>query len=68
MRDELGEELAQGAETLRMTTNIVASFVANNEVPADQLPELIRSIHKTLESISRGEGEVAAERPKPAVP
>jgi len=68
MRDESGEGLEGGDETLRMTAEIVASFVANNQVPPEQLPELIRSIFSALEGLSRGEDDRSAEKPKPAVP
>jgi predicted transcriptional regulator len=55
-------------EALRMTTDIVASFVANNKVAAEQLPELIRTIHKTVINLSSAQEEKPAERAKPAVP
>jgi predicted transcriptional regulator len=53
---------------MRMTTDIVASFVANNKVSSDELTDLIRSVHRTLAGLSRANGEQLAERPKPAVP
>ncbi|MBI1185971.1 MAG: transcriptional regulator [Alphaproteobacteria bacterium] len=68
MRDDSDGDLASGDETLRMTAEIVASFVANNTVPTEQLPDLIRSIHATLDGLSKGEEERGVERPKPAVP
>ena len=33
------------AEILRMTAQVVAAYVSNNPVPAQQLGEVIRSIH-----------------------
>jgi predicted transcriptional regulator len=68
MRDEDEGEAADGGEAMRMTTDIVASFVANNKVSADELGELIRSVHRTLASLSSGGAARAVERPKPAVP
>ncbi|MES1200971.1 MAG: MucR family transcriptional regulator [Pseudomonadota bacterium] len=68
MRDDDDVGGDDAADTLRMTTNIVASFVANNKVAPEQLPELIRSIHKTMDALSSGEEEQLVERRKPAVP
>ncbi|MAK59387.1 MAG: transcriptional regulator [Ponticaulis sp.] len=55
-------------EIMRMTTDIVASFVANNPVPSDSLPDLIASVHKTVTNLSSKEAAQTQERPKPAVP
>ncbi|WP_421786470.1 MucR family transcriptional regulator [Hyphobacterium sp.] len=54
-------------ELLRMTTDIVASFLTHNSVPAENVPELIRSVHATMGEIS---GTAAKPEPKskPAVP
>src|SRR6185295_9956970 len=48
--------------------DIVASFVANNKITPEQLTELIRSVHRTVGSLSNGEAELALEKPKPAAP
>ena len=55
-------------EALRMTADIVASFVANNKITPDQLPELIRSIHRTVGSLSNNSEPKLLEKPKPATP
>lgn len=68
MRDEPSEALLSVEDTLRMTTDIVASFVANNKVGSEQLPELIRTVHKTVANLANGEDLRVGERPKPAVP
>jgi predicted transcriptional regulator len=51
--------------TLTLAAQIVSVFVGNNAVPADQLPTLIREVHRTLATV----GEAAAEPAKaePAV-
>jgi predicted transcriptional regulator len=67
MREEDLETDQVLEESLQMTTEIVASFLSNNKVATEQLPELIRSVHKTIFSLLRGEEERAAEKPKPAV-
>lgn len=63
------DDLSSGQDAaLRMTTDIVSSFVANNKVSPDEIADLIRSVHRTLAGLSNGAAERAAERPKPAVP
>lgn len=54
-------------EILRMTTDIVASFLTHNSVPADSIPELIRSVHSTMGEIS-GSSTKPEPKSKPAVP
>lgn len=55
------------AELLEMTTDIVASFVANNPVAANGLPDLIKSVHDTVQELS-ADAPAEAPRPDPAVP
>jgi len=54
-------------ELLRMTTDIVASFLTHNSVPAESVPELIKSVHGTMKEIS-GVAEKPEPKSKPAVP
>lgn len=54
-------------EILTLTTDIVASHVANNSVPVSELPTLIEQVYGTLSTLA-AEGEKAAARPEPAVP
>jgi len=54
-------------DALEMTTGIVSSFVANNAVPASELPELIKAVHDTIISLSKGE-PLKDDTPEPAVP
>ncbi|MEE2566678.1 MucR family transcriptional regulator [Hyphobacterium marinum] len=54
-------------ELLRMTTDIVASFLTHNSVPADSIPDLIKSVHSTMSEVSGG-SEKPEPRAKPAVP
>lgn len=68
MRDDADEIAFDAGDGLQMTTDIVSSFVANNKVSVDQLPDLIKTIHKTIESLARGEEERTQEKLKPAVP
>jgi predicted transcriptional regulator len=55
-------------DAMRMTTDIVASFVSNNTVSAEELADLIRSVHRALLGLKEDGGGAAAERRKPAVP
>lgn len=68
MRDEDEVAIGGSAEALRMTTDIVASFVANNKVSSEELGDLIRTVHRTLATLTGVEGERPSERPKPAAP
>lgn len=53
-------------ELLELTARVVAAHVSNNSVPVNDLPQLIREIHKTLANVGSAESQ-AAERPNPAV-
>ena len=56
-------------EVAQLTSEIVAAYVANNSLPAADLPALINSIHRTLGSIGQAPALITeAEAPKPAVP
>lgn len=53
---------------LRMTTEIVASFVANNKIAPEELTDLIRSVHRALANLGTADADRPQERPKPAAP
>ncbi len=67
VRDEDSFDNAGEAEVLRMTTDIVASFVSNNKVSSEELADLIKSVHRSLAGLSGVAVEKTLERPKPAV-
>ncbi len=54
-------------ELLALTTDIVASHVANNTVAVADLAQLIQRVYATLASVAVP-AEAVAERPQPAVP
>lgn len=57
------------ARLLGLTARIVEAHAHRNPVPADQLPELIRSVHRALGGLGQDEAAPAAPaRPEPAVP
>jgi predicted transcriptional regulator len=60
-------EQADNIELLALTTDIVASHVANNTVTIAELPQLIKQVYSSLAAV--GFPAVAShERPQPAVP
>lgn len=56
-------------DLLGLSSEIVAAFVSQNSVPADQLPDLIRSVHGALGGLNAPAAVAPAPaRGKPAVP
>jgi predicted transcriptional regulator len=68
MTESSANQGLDGEALLRMTSDIVSSFVSNNPVTTDSLPEVIRSVYRTLASISGTADVKVDDRPKPAVP
>jgi len=62
MRDDNRSE----EEILKLVTEIVSAYVSKNPVAAEDLPNVIKSVHATLGSFQGSEGNTLA-RP-PAVP
>jgi len=54
-------------ELLALTSEIVSSYVANNTLPANEIPAVIEQVFKTLSNVDQDAG-IHADRPKPAVP
>ena len=54
------------ADVLRLTAEIVSAHVANNDVAAEAVPSLIKSVYHSL--ATAGEVEVKVEARAPAVP
>jgi predicted transcriptional regulator len=55
-------------ELLRLSTDIVAAYVAQNTIQAGAIPEIIRSVHDTLKTLGQPQAPKPTERQKPAVP
>ncbi|WP_460451576.1 Ros/MucR family transcriptional regulator [Alsobacter sp. SYSU BS001988] len=53
--------------TLDLVADIVAAYLANNSVPASEVPILIASVHGALNSALKGEVEEPQPEQKPAV-
>lgn len=54
-------------ELLRMTTEIVSSYLSHNSMPAESVPDLIKSVHSTMTGVS-SISEKIEQKAKPAVP
>ncbi len=64
-RGEIMPDDKPSAELLELATKIVAAHVSHNSVPTSDLPGLIATVHQALATAG---SEVAAGRPKSAVP
>ena len=54
-------------DILRMAVEVVAAYVGNNAVQANQIPDLIHTIYNSLSLADGQVQEVKAEAPRPAV-
>lgn len=66
MTEETPRQIEQG-DVLRMAVDIVAAYVGNNSVPANQVPDVINTVYGSLTSINGAASDSRAEPPKPAV-
>ncbi|MBT3171079.1 MAG: MucR family transcriptional regulator [Rhodospirillaceae bacterium] len=55
-------------ELLRMTAEIVAAYVGNNSLSADQVPEIVRTVGAALRQVDQGDNGAEKAAGKPAVP
>ena len=55
------------SELLQMTTQIVSSYVSNNDISGSKLPDVIQSTYTTLSMQSADGGEAVNKNKKPAV-
>jgi predicted transcriptional regulator len=60
-------EALSGEEIMRLGAEIVAAYVSRNSVTAEAVPDIIRTVHHTLQGIAFGAPPPVEERPKPAV-
>ncbi len=56
-----------GVDLIDLAADIVSAYVSNNTVPAADLPALIASVHRALNSTMGGTVEAEPEPLKPAV-
>ena len=65
---DANEDHTNDNELLRMTAKIVASYVGNNSLSADQVSEIIRTVSSALKQLGQGENAAHKAAGKPAVP
>jgi predicted transcriptional regulator len=65
MADQPDVKFSHG-DILRMTTEIAASYLGNNALPAQQIPEVISTVYGALNGL--GNGAAKPDAPRPAVP
>lgn len=68
MSETTGNSVLSNDDLMRMTSEIVSSFVSNNPVTTESLPDVIRSVYKTVSGLAGAPEARADERPRPAVP
>ncbi len=66
MSDERSNPVQQ-ENILRMAVDIVAAYVGNNSVPANEVPDVINTVYGSLNSLNGQAGGLGGEPPKPAV-
>ena len=50
---ETNSDQAQRADLLRMTAEVVASYLGNNNVDSSNLPNVIETVYKSLSDINQ---------------
>ena len=65
---DANEDHTNDNELLRTTAKIVASYVGNNSLSADQVSEIIRIVSSALKQLEQGENGADKAAGKPAVP
>lgn len=48
---------------IELATEIIAAYVGNNSVDAQELPDLIRNVHGSLSTLVEGESEKMKQKP-----
>lgn len=59
--------MEQSLDLLKMTTQVVTSYVGNNSLSRDELPALIQAVHQALSNEASGTSQAPSEPAKPAV-
>lgn len=59
-------DLAENADVLGLTAQIVSAHVSNNAIGAEALPALIQDVYRTLAGV--GKEQVLPDKQQPAVP
>ena len=56
------ENFGQHPNFLRLAGEIVAAYVANNSVPASELPDFIRKMHGAIKGLASGSASAGADQ------
>ncbi|SLN44841.1 MucR family transcriptional regulator [Oceanibacterium hippocampi] len=64
---DIKEDSLSSEELLRMTAQIVAAYVKNNELGSAELPEVIKIVHSSLEEAHSGGAQPVDVQQKPAI-
>jgi predicted transcriptional regulator len=67
MAEQNNGAAANNESILKLSSSIVAAYVSNNPVPANELPAMIKSVHGMLSNIASMPNADAATAQKPAV-
>ncbi|MCK5374214.1 MAG: MucR family transcriptional regulator [Alphaproteobacteria bacterium] len=62
----MSEEISRG-ELLTLTTEVVASYVSNNIISIEDIPDVIENVYKSLLNVG-DKGFSSVDRPQPSVP
>jgi predicted transcriptional regulator len=65
--DDQSTELSN-EDLLRLSAEIVAAYVSQNTIPANGIPELVRTVHGAVAGLGAAQPVLPAEKQKPAVP
>jgi len=67
MTKNIGETVAPQDDLLRMTAEVVAAYLANNSMPATQIPDVINTVYGSLSKLDGNVASVRARAPKAPV-
>ena len=65
--DDFTEKKISHSEMLRMTTDVVAAYVARNDIAANNIQDVINTVYSTLRNIDHPQNDLKSEPLKPAV-
>ena len=61
------KDASDRSEILRMSVQIVAAYVGKNSVAANDIPDVINTVYRSLSVLDRDGSRVGTEPPKPAI-
>ncbi len=67
MAETIDDNGIRREDVMRMTADIVASFLSNNTIPTESVPAIIRDVHKTMSGLTADTPDLAPSKQKPAV-